>query len=139
MNRRMRALLSLYQLAAGLCDTATGLLLLVLPVFTLRLLGLTVIPQPLAFIRYIGVFVMTVGLTYLLTVARWPLNEHSALVWRAQWTMTALIRTGVAGFVVLQLAVQAVEFGWISVAVTDGLFAAVQITGLKKGWIERGV
>ena len=139
MNLRLRQVLSLYQYAAGLCDTATGLLLVAFPAWTFRLMGLTVIPQPLAFARYIGVFVLSVGLTYLWAVARYPLNEHTALVWRAQWTITALIRTFVAVFILWQLSVQALEFRWITVALTDGLFAVVQMIGLKQEWIERAV
>jgi uncharacterized protein YjeT (DUF2065 family) len=137
MNARLRHWLSFYQYFAGLCDATTGLLLIGCPEFTLRLMGLSLIPQPIAFVRYIGVFVMSVGLSYLWTAARWPLNEHVALVWMTQWKMTALIRMSVAVFITWQVLVHALEFHWITVGLTDGLLAVVQIVGLEQEWIER--
>ena len=137
MNARLRHWLSFYQYCAGLCDATTGLLLIGCPVFTLRLMGVSLIPQPVAFVRYIGVFVMSVGLTYLWTAARWPLNEHVALLWSTQWKITALIRMSVAVFVTWQVLVHALEARWITVGLTDGLLAAVQIVGVEREWIER--
>jgi hypothetical protein len=137
MNARLRHWLSFYQYCAGLCDATTGVLLLACPAFTLGLMGLNVIPQPIAFVRYIGVFVMSVGLTYLWTAVRWPLNEHVALLWSTQWKITALIRMSVALFVIWQVLVHALEFGWITVGLIDGLLAVVQIVGLEQEWIER--
>jgi hypothetical protein len=137
MNHRLRLWLTLYQLAAGLCDTSTGVLLIAVPAFTLGLMGLTILPQPVAFVRYIGVFVFSVGLTYLWAALRWPLNEHAVLVWSTQWKITALIRMLVALFVFWQVATGAIESRWITVALSDGVFAAIQIMGLAKGWLER--
>ena len=137
MNARLRHWLSLYQYCAGLCDCTTGVLLIGFPAFTLRLMGLGVIPQPVAFVRYIGVFVMSVGLTYLWTAARWPLNEHVVLVWMTQWKITAIIRMCVAVFVIWQVLVHALEIRWITVGLTDGILAVVQVVGLEQEWIER--
>lgn len=137
MNHRLRVWLALYQYAAGLCDASTGVLLIAAPAFTLGLMGLAVIPQPVAFVRYIGVFVLAVGVTYLWTALRWPLNEHACLVWSTQWKITALIRMLVAMFVLWQVATSGIEPRWITVAFSDGLFAAIQVVGLAKGWLER--
>jgi len=137
MNAPPRRWLILYQYIAGLCDTGTGLLLIVAPAWTLRLMGLTIIPQPVVFVRYIGVFVLSVGLTYLWAVARWPLTSHAHIGWSAQWKITALVRTLVAVFVVGQIASSALESRWISVALSDGAFAMIQWIGLRKGWLER--
>ncbi|HEY1895597.1 MAG TPA: hypothetical protein VGG62_04960 [Terracidiphilus sp.] len=137
MNAPNRGWLILYQYIAGLCDTATGLLLIVAPASTLRLVGLTIIPEPVVFVRYIGVFVLSVGLTYLWAVARWPLTSHAHIGWSTQWKITALVRTLVAVFVVWQIASSALEGRWISVALSDGAFATIQWIGLRKGWLER--
>jgi hypothetical protein len=137
MNGPARHWLILYQYLAGLCDTATGLLLIAAPAWTLGIMGLTVIPQPVAFVRYIGVFVLSVGLSYLWAALRWPLSSHAHIGWTTQWKLTALIRTLVALFIVWQVATTAIEIKWISVAFSDGIFAIIQWIGLRKGWLER--
>ncbi|HEY3627356.1 MAG TPA: hypothetical protein VGL00_13765 [Terracidiphilus sp.] len=138
MNVRLRQWLILYQYVAGFSDTATGLLLVGFPGFTFHLMGLTVFPQP-AFVRYIGVFVLCVGLSYLWAAIRWPLNELGVMVWVTQWKITALMRGMVALFLIWQWMVQGVEAHWASVIVFDGAFAAFQIIGIEQGWIERAV
>jgi hypothetical protein len=137
MNAPPRRWLMLYQYIAGLCDTGTGLMLIVAPALTLRFMGLTIIPQPVVFVRYIGVFVLSVGLTYFWAAARWPLTTHAHIGWSTQWKITVLVRTLVAVFVVGQIASSALEIRWISVAFSDGAFAAIQWIGLRKGWLER--
>lgn len=129
--------LMLYQYLAGLCDTSTGILLIAAPVFTLGLMGLAVIPQPVAFVRYVGVFVLSVGLTYFWAAIRWPLTPRAHIAWSTQWKITALIRSLVALFVLWQIASKELELRWISVAFTDALFALVQIIGLRRGWLAR--
>ena len=91
----------------------------------------------MVFVRYIGVFVLSVGLTYLWAVAFWPLTSHAHLGWSTQWKITALVRTLVAVFVVGQIASLALESRWIGVALSDGAFATIQWIGLRKGWLER--
>lgn len=135
MNAHFRQWLNVYQYLAGLCDTGTGMLLIAFPGFILGLMGLGIVPNP--YIRFIGVFVLSVGLTYLWTVIRWPLNQRSIHVWLTQWKITVLIRSLVAIFVVWQVAARAIDLSWITVAITDGIFAAIQIIGLEQGWIER--
>lgn len=137
MNSRLRQMLSIYQFIAGLCDAGTGLLLVGFPDYTLsRLMGLAVVPQR-PFIRFIGVFVLSVGITYFWTLFRYPLHDHGGLVWLTQWKITALIRTLVALFVVWQVGAHTIDFRWMTVALTDGVFAAIQMVGLEQGWIER--
>ena len=137
MTNSIRGWLILYQYVAGLCDAGTGLLLIAAPAWTLGLMGLSIIPQPVAFVRYIGVFVLSVGLTYLWAAVRWPLMPHAHIAWVAQWKITALVRLLVTLFVVWQVVSGAIEPRWISVAFSDGAFALVQIVGLAKGWLER--
>ncbi len=126
-----------YQYTAGLCDSTTGLLLIAAPVWTLHLMGLAIIPQPVAFVRYIGVFVFAVGLSYLWAAVRWPLTAHAHIGWSTQWKITAMIRTLVAIFVLWQVMTAGIETKWITVAFSDGAFAIVQWIGLKKGWLAR--
>jgi len=137
MTLAFRRWLILYQCAAGLCDASTGLLLIAAPVWTLGLMGLTIIPHPIAFVRYIGVFVLSLGLTYLWAAIRWPLTPRAQIAWSTQWKITALIRALVAVFVVWQVASAAMEVRWMSVALTDAAFALIQWTGLAKGWLAR--
>jgi hypothetical protein len=135
MTSPNRHWLILYQYIAGLCDSITGLLLMAAPEWTLHLMGLTVLPQPLTFVRYIGVFVLSVGLSYLWAAMRWPLTAHAHIGWSAQWKITALIRTLVALFVVWQVATAGIETRWITVAFSDGALAVVQWIGLRKEWL----
>lgn len=137
MTSPNRHWLLLYQYVAGLCDSVTGLLLITAPVSTLHLMGLTIIPQPVAFVRYIGVFVLSVGLSYLWAAVRWPLTSPARIGWSTQWKITAMIRTLVALFVVWQVATAGIEARWIAVAFSDGAFAVIQWVGLQQGWISR--
>lgn len=124
--------LLLYQWGAGLCDATTGALLIAAPAFTFRLMALAILPHPVAFIRFVGVFVCAVGLSYLWPAAALPTRE-----WRGQWTTTAIIRTGVALLLAWQIAAGAMEHGWLAVAATDAFLAAVQWTGLARKWLTR--
>lgn len=137
MKAPPRQWLVLYQYIAGLCDMCTGVLLIAAPVFTLGLMGVHVVPQPIAFVRYIGVFVLGVGMTYLWAVMFWPLTSHAHIGWSVQWKISALFRSLVALFVLWQVASGGLESRWLSVAATDGAFALVQWWGLMQGWLER--
>jgi hypothetical protein len=132
MKSRPERWLLLYQSAVGLCDASTGALLLAAPVWTLRLMGLRIVPEPLAFVRFVGIFVACVGLGYLWAAIRYPI-----CLWRGQWMTTALIRSGVALFLAWQIAGGAMEQGWVTVVATDGILAAVQWIGLSRRWLCR--
>ena len=134
----LRPRLALYQYIAGISESVAGMFLVGFPVVTFRFMGLNVIP-PLAFIRYIGVFVLAVGLTYMWTAIRWPLNEYAIPVWITQWKITALIHSLVALLIFWQLMARGLEARWLVVAIFEGVFAAVQLIGLDQGWIERAV
>jgi len=128
--------LPLYQWVAGLCDAGTGVLLVFAPAWTFRLMGLAILPQPVAFVRFVGVFVLCVGLSYLGAVAAWPRVPRYEGQWRAQWSITALIRTAVALLLIWQIAAGAMESGWIGVVLTDAAFAIIQWVGLSRGWLR---
>ena len=127
--------LPLFQWLAGSCDTATGVLLVFAPAWTLKLMGVQQFPQPVEFASFVGVFVLGVGLAYL-SVARLPLNSKTAPRWQTVWSVTALIRFLVAGFLTWQILAGRMEKAWFAVAATDGALAAFQWTGLKCGWLN---
>lgn len=130
-----RTLILLYHYAAGLCDTTTGLLLLFAPAFTLRLMGITRLPQPLFYASYVGVFVLCVGASYLLVPGTALARAVRETCWRTQWLLTALFRTAIAIFVIAQVTIHAMQPAWLGVALTDATFAVIQWVGLRKDWI----
>ncbi|HUY82785.1 MAG TPA: hypothetical protein VMU92_13750 [Acidobacteriaceae bacterium] len=133
---KTRTLILIYHFIAGLSDTATGLLLLFAPAFTLRLMGVTEVPHPLYYVRYIGVFVLSVGATYLLIPAVVRDAPDVSTWWRAQWAITAFIRALVALFVLWQVILGVMEGAWIAVFFTDATYAAIQYIGLRKRWLD---
>ena len=124
-----------YQWLAGLCDTATGLLLVFAPAWTLKLMAVQMPPQPMAFASFVGAFVLSVGLAYFYA-ARLPLTLANASRWQAVWFLTALTRTLVAVFLTSQIIIGRMEHAWLAVAFTDGALAAFQWTGLSLGWLN---
>lgn len=114
--------------AAGAMDAGTGLMLILFPELVLRLLG---IPEPppeaRTFLRWIGVFVASTGLSYL-----WALRGGIAA--ETVWGFTAMIRLAVAIFLTVMILSGALPAPWALVAVADAAVAAVQIFGLKAGW-----
>jgi hypothetical protein len=133
---KTRSLILIYHFIAGLSDTATGLLLLFAPAFTLRLMGVTETPHPLFYARYIGVFVLSVGATYLLIPAVLRNAPDASTWWRAQWAITAFIRSFVALFVLSQIAFGVMESAWLAVVFTDATYAAIQCIGLRRRWLD---
>ncbi len=112
-------------------DASTGLLLVAAPGWVLATLGIDGVPEAsLIFLRWIGVFVGSVGLSYAL-VRRG--DREGETVWR----ITALVRTLVAVFVTASIAAGALVPSWVGVAATDALVAGVQFVGLRRGWWGR--
>jgi hypothetical protein len=124
-----------YQYLAGLSDTSTGLLLVFAPAWTLTLMGIRRLPQPIEFASFVGVFVLGVGMSYLY-IARLPLTEVNSPRWQTAWALTALIRTLVALFLLAQILAGRMESAWLTVAITDGVLALTQWIGLAKGWLN---
>lgn len=124
-----------YQWLGGLCDTTTGVLLLVAPAWTLKLMGAHQIPQPVEFVSFVGAFVLSVGLAYFYA-ARLALTSENASRWQTVWTLTALSRSLVAGFLTWQIIASRMETAWLTVAVTDASLATLQWTGLCLRWLE---
>jgi len=132
---RPRTLILLYHYLAGTTDTCTGLLLLFAPAAALHAMGVSQLPHPIWFASYLGVFVLCVGASYF-AVLRSPFAQATrANCLRTQWMITALIRSGVAVFILAQIATGVMQIAWITVGFTDGLYALIQWIGLRRNWI----
>ena len=131
MNRRI---LIGYQLAIGLSDTITGVLLMIAPEFTLSLMRLHAPADAFPYLSFIGSFVLSVGLSCL--YGAWlMLRRGNPCKLEIVWLLTAITRAGVAIFVIAQILSHTLEAGWLTVAVTDGACVLFQAIGLRKGWL----
>jgi hypothetical protein len=131
---RRRTVLLGYQLLTAASDTGTGLLLLVAPAATMRLMELHPPAEALPFLAYIGAFVLSTGLACL-----WGARLVQRSAWlqlETVWLLTAITRLLVAFYVEAAVLQHTLEPGWITVACTDGLFAAIQLLGLARGWLR---
>jgi len=128
-------LLLAYQLIAGFSDASTGALLIAAPVFTIRMMGLSVPPDAAPFLSFIGAFVMAVGLSYLYGAL---LVRRTGGVRRleAVWLLTAIIRSSVAIFVLAAVLEGTLAPGWLSIAIFDGICVLIQARGLRRGWLS---
>ena len=136
MSTRAKVLLELYQVAAGLSDTSTGLLLLFAPLTTLRLMHVTQSPTPVVFNSFIGAFVLGVGLSYLVTSLRQRRGIATVAEWESQWRCTAIIRSCIAIFLVVEIAMAHLQLAWGLVAVSDAVLACIQWIGLHRRWLS---
>lgn len=117
----------------GAMDATTGLLLMVAPEMTLRLMGLQAIdPRATVFLSWMGAFVFAVGASYFLV-----LRGDDARRGETVWQITSLVRAVVAVFVTVKVLGGALEPRWMSVAFTDAAVAVVQWVGLQKKWWHR--
>jgi hypothetical protein len=115
-------------LGAGLLDAGTGLGLLVLPVWTLRLMG--VAPpgaEALQFVRFVGVFVGAVGLSYLF--ACWRGGDGPL---RSVFDLTRIFRLAAGFFTGVMVAFAGWPPAWLAVTVTDLALVVVQTLLLAK-------
>lgn len=109
-------------LAAGAMDTATGVGLVAAPAWTLRLMGVS--PpgaEALEFVRFTGVFVAAVGLSYLVAGGR---GDGRAL--RAMFDLTRWFRGGAGLFTGAMVIAGGWPPAWLAVTVTDLGLVAVQ-------------
>lgn len=112
----------------GAMDACTGLLLIFAPHFTLRLLGIAPpSPEATVFLGWIGVFVMSVGLSYGLALVR-PIHGEPV------WAFTSLVRIAVAIFVTARVLDGSLESRWWLVAFADASVAISQILILRAAW-----
>lgn len=117
-------------LAAGACDTTTGVLLLASPATALGLMRVGPAPFADVGLRFVGAFVAGVGLAYLLPFVL-PGGPARRLGPVAE--STALIRAVVAAFVTAAVAGGELAAPWMTVAVTDAVLCLTQLFLLKRG------
>lgn len=124
-----------YQLIAGASDTSTGALLIAAPLFTVRMMGVSVPYDATPFLSFIGAFVLAVGLSYLYGAL---LVRRTGGVPRleAVWLLTAIIRSSVAIFVLGAVASHILSPGWLTIAIFDGICVVIQARGLRRGWLS---
>jgi len=122
---------------AGGGDTATGLLLVAAPALVLRLLGIAHPDGNLVFLRFVGVFVGCVGLSYLYP---WLLRDRLGRDGRVMATaeITAGFRLAVALFLGVAVAVGSLELPWVTVGAYDAIVALAQIGLLVRGDFGHG-
>ena len=131
-----RKLFSGFQIVAGACDTVTGLLLVMAPALALKLMGIRSVPAEPVFVSFIGVFVLSVGLAYLLFV-RSPRSTEELAATRSAWLITSVERLCVGSFVMVAVASKQLEPAWFSITMVDLTVAAFQVVGLRKRWLEK--
>ena len=96
------------------------MLLLTAPIFTTRMMGLSVPHDATPFLSFIGAFVLAVGLSYLYGAL---LVRRTSGVPRleAVWLLTAIIRSSVAIFVLAAVLNGTLATGWLFIAIFDGI------------------
>lgn len=120
--------LKFWSIAVGSMDALTGLLLVVSPLLVLRMLHIDPpSPDALVFLSWIGVFVMSVGLSYGLALGKRGRGE-------SVWVFTSLVRILVALFLTVRILEGSMPKVWALVAFSDGAVAVVQIAILRAGW-----
>lgn len=129
-----REILIGYQLLTGISDAATGALLILTPAFTLQHMGVSVPADALAFISFIGAFVLSVGLACLYG-ARVAIRRSSPCRLETVWLLTAITRCSVAVFITVQILGRTLEPAWLTVALADSACVVYQAVGLRKGWV----
>ncbi len=122
------AFLKYWSLAVGTMDVLLGLLLVFSPALMLRMLK---IEPPsadgLVFVSWIGVFVISVGLSYGLTFGR---RGHGEAVWI--FSSGGCLLTAV--FLTTRILGESMPGSWTLIAVACALVALVQIALLRAGW-----
>jgi hypothetical protein len=127
-NMNKIGLIKFWSIAVGSMDAVTGILLIFFPLLVLQLLGIAApSADAVVFLRWIGVFVCGVGLSYGLALGHRFRGE-------TVWGFTALIRSLVAVFLLVQIVMGSVVPAWGLVGISDAFVAVVQVVILRLGW-----
>jgi hypothetical protein len=122
-------------LLVGLMDALTGALLMAAPLWTLNLMGITVLPVEPVYQRWIGAFVCSVGCSYLFPFLLRAGRERDQRA-TGILTMATIVRLFIASFSGVAIATGALEPAWLSVTFTDATLAVLQIIVLRKKVLE---
>ena len=116
-------------LGAGGLDFCTGLALVFVPAFALKLMGAAPLgAEALVYLRWIGAFVGAVGFSYL-----WSLWRSDVALLRAALELTVWFRLAAGGYSAWAVVTGALPLIWVSVPVADFALAAVQVWLLLRG------
>ena len=120
----------LLALLAGAMDFGTGLGMVFLPSFTLRLM---MVPVPaeegLIYARFVGVFVGMVGFSYL-----WALAGRRVADLRAVLRFTIPFRIGAGTFCAVAVGLGGLAPMWLSVTLADFALVGLQVWLLRGEW-----
>ena len=117
-----------WSVTVGTMDAVIGLLLIFVPGLVLDLLKIPLpSPEALDFLSWIGVFVLSVGLSYGLALGRRSRGE-------TVWVFTAAVRLMVAFFLTCKIMTGSMLPAWALVGFVDGLVGCVQIAIVRGGW-----
>lgn len=129
----------LFCLLAGGGDALTGLLLLAAPRLVLRLLGAAVPGDAggdLVLLRFVGVFVGSVGLVYLYPWLYPRLLRDRGSRVRTTLEITAGVRLAVALFLGITVMTGRLDLPWATVGAYDALVAIAQCGLLARGFFD---
>jgi len=130
-----RPILTAYQLLTGVSDSATGLMLMLAPQFTLHLMGLRAPGDAAPYLSFIGAFVFSVGVACLYG-AKLASCDGCRRKLGTVWLLTAVTRGTVALFVTNSVLSGRLPAGWMTVAIFDALCTILQSIGLQRGWLN---
>lgn len=125
---------ALFCLVAGGGDALTGLLLVAAPELVLRLLGIARPEGSLGLLRFVGVFVGCVGLSYLHPWLHGRFSRSQRLA--AALEMTAGFRLAAALFLAVAVPLGGMALPWITVGVYDAAVALIQLGLLGRGFFD---
>jgi hypothetical protein len=118
-----------YATLVGGIDFCTGLALIAVPAFTLDVMGAAVPgTDALVFVRFVGVFVASVGASYL-----WASLFARAESFRTVLQLTLLFRLGAGTFTGVAVLAAMLGTAWLAVTATDLTCVLVQAWLLMRG------
>lgn len=113
---------------AGLMDAATGIGLMIVPVLTLRAMGVGAPgPEALIYVRFVGSFVGAVGASYLIALLRGEAREL-----RLMFGYTLVFRLAAGLFTATAVLTGALTATWLIVTATDLTLVGFQTWMLLK-------
>jgi hypothetical protein len=127
-----------FALGVGACEALTGVALVAAPRASVAAMGIALGAADAVYLRWIGAFVLAVGLAYLYALLPGAAPARRAPRLRAALEITALARGAVA--LVTAGAIVAGELAprWAGVPLYDAALAAAQLAILARGGLDDG-
>lgn len=132
MTIRQSQIVNYYNALAGLCDAATGVLLLLNPILVMQILGINIEPINSIYLKYIGAFVLSTGLSYFIPYIFTKSSLEIIALSKTIWISTALTRLIIFSFVLIAVLTNQLSLNWLTVGFSDLTLAIIQIILLKK-------